>query len=428
MDAHQDRIKLWRQLTLEEQINVKCDELAKSAVHRSMIGDAPEKRGDQLLLLEKVAVFVNNVKLTTDVAKEVRFCLGEVEARKFYTDRIQKKGGGLGWSAERFAQVEWADIDKALASKPDMYGIWLSKQASGWCATRKNMARIQDLLDDKCPNCQRYQETSAHLNRCPDSGRTLLFKEGVEKLVSWMHQDGRTDPALAYWIEKYLLLRGCVSFASMGTMSTSLRQAAVSQDMIGWIEFLHGKVSVEIASIQQFHCAVSPCRMNGCDWMKHFITHLLHISHSQWLYRNFTLHDKARGYLRLKERKNVLLEIDRLLDVNPNDIPTESKFLLEMDFDSLYRTSFEKQSYWVVAMKAAHRAGRRTKLLRRRRRASTARRAKKQRHTRPTLDNARVMRQIQEEQGKCLPTTRRRPHPASIEAQLKSNKRLKHPD
>lgn len=37
VDAHKDRIKLWHQLTLEEQINVKCDELAKSAVHRSMI-------------------------------------------------------------------------------------------------------------------------------------------------------------------------------------------------------------------------------------------------------------------------------------------------------------------------------------------------------------------------------------------------------
>ena len=92
---------------LEEQINVKCNELAKSAVHHSMIQEAPENRGKQLLPLERAAVFVNNIKLTTDVAKDVCFCLGEVEAQKFYTGRIQKKGGGLGWSATHFAQVEW---------------------------------------------------------------------------------------------------------------------------------------------------------------------------------------------------------------------------------------------------------------------------------------------------------------------------------
>ena len=143
-------------------------------------------------------------------------------------------------------------------------------------------------------------------------------------------------------------------------MNTSLRQAAKSQDHIGWIEFMHGKVSVEIGAIQRFHCTASPCRMNGTDWMKHFVSHVIHISHSQWLYRNFTLHDNARGYLCLKERKNVLLEIEKLLDIDPANIPAESIFLLEMDYDRLYRSSFEKQSYWVVAMKAVYRAGHRT--------------------------------------------------------------------
>ena len=46
----------------------------------------------------------------------------------------------------------------------------------------------------------------------------------------------------------------------------------------------------------------------------------------------------------------------------------------------------------------------------------------------PTLDNTAVMQRICEEQGLCPPTTCRRPHLSSIEAQLKSNKWLKHPD
>ena len=133
--------------------------------------------------------------------------------------------------------------------------------------------------------------------------------------------------------------------------------------------------------------------------MKHFVSHLLHILHSQWLYRNFTLHNTTRGYLRLKERQNVLIQIDKLLEVDPINIPAESRFLLEMDFDGLYQSSFEKQAYWVVAMKTAYRAGRRTAIVRRRQRASSKQRAASSRMPHPTLDNKAVMQQIHEEQG-----------------------------
>jgi hypothetical protein len=106
----------------------------------------------------------------------------------------------------------------------------------------------------------------------------MLFKEGAAKLSMWMRQNDRTDPELAYWIKKYLLFRGTRSFASLvaegGFGSLDVRVAAVGQDLIGWTEFLHGKVSVEIASIQQLHCMSSPsCQLTGNDWMKAFISH-----------------------------------------------------------------------------------------------------------------------------------------------------------
>ncbi len=47
------------------------------------------------------------------------------------------------------------------------------------------------------------------------------------------------------------------------------------------------------------------------------------------------------------------------MDTIPDEIPQGSHYLLEMDFTSLYNASFEQQSYWVLAMKAAQRAGRR---------------------------------------------------------------------
>ncbi len=43
-----------------------------------------------------------------------------------------------------------------------------------------------------------------------------------------------------------------------GFASIDVRLAAVGQDLIGWTEFLHGKVSVEITAIQNLHCMSSP--------------------------------------------------------------------------------------------------------------------------------------------------------------------------
>jgi hypothetical protein len=225
------------------------------------------------------------------------------------------------------------------------------------------MPPIQDILNSKCPNRQEVRESSQHLNRCLDHGQTLLFQESIKHLVNWMHEYNQTDPKLVHWIEKYLLFRGTWTMSSLvwDLGSNQIRGAVASQDTIGWVEFLHGKVSVKIATIQEIHCTLSSCCMTGNDWMKHFIANLIQVSHSQWLYRNFILHNKTRGYLRLQHKKEVLKELDHLMDTNLDEIPQGSQYLLEMDFTSLYNASFERQSYWVLAMKVARQAGRRAK-------------------------------------------------------------------
>ncbi len=95
------------------------------------------------------------------------------------------------------------------------------------------------------------------------------------------------------------------------------------------------------------------------DWMKVFVSHLIQISHLQWIFCNFTLHDKQKGYLSLLKRATVLKEVDRLLDTAPEDIPAGSQYLLELNYSALYNVSLERQSYWVLAMKAACHAGKR---------------------------------------------------------------------
>jgi hypothetical protein len=88
------------------------------------------------------------------------------------------------------------------------------------------------------------------------------------------------------------------------------------------------------------------------------ISKLLHITHSQWIYRNFTLHDKLCGYLHNRSLEDIRLTIEELAETSPEDIPEESKFLLEINFGNLTKTHIENQQYWIIALQAAITAGR----------------------------------------------------------------------
>ena len=105
-----------------------------------------------------------------------------------------------------------------------------------------------------------------------------------------MLQDDRTDPEILYWIPKFILMRGCKPLSEMGAMSHQFRALAESQDLIGRRDFTEGYVSTHFYPIQSSHLTMSSNYLNGEDWTKQFISKLLQITHSQWIYRNISLH------------------------------------------------------------------------------------------------------------------------------------------
>ena len=124
---------------------------------------------------------------------------------------------------------------------------------------------------------------------------------------------------------------------------------------------MEGCISTHFYFIQHYHLALSGSYLNGSAWTKSLISKLLHITHSQWIYRNFTLHDKLCGYLHNKSLEDIKQTIEELAETPPEDIPEGSKFLLEINFGDLTKSHIENQQYWIIALKAAITAGRRSK-------------------------------------------------------------------
>ncbi len=112
-------------------------------------------------------------------------------------------------------------------------------------------------------------------------------------------------------------------------MSPRMIALAQSQDKIGYCNFMEGNILTHFYEIQNFHLAMTSSFLNGTDWAKQFISKILHILHSQWIFRNFSLHDKRNGYLHNKKAEKIALELESLAGLAPEDVPANSQFLLE---------------------------------------------------------------------------------------------------
>ncbi len=71
------------------------------------------------------------------------------------------------------------------------------------------------------------------------------------------------------------------------------------------------------------------------------------------IFRNLSLHDKRYGYLHKKKVKEITLELESLAGLAPEDVPAESRFLLEINFNDLNKSNVEVQQYWILAIQAA---------------------------------------------------------------------------
>jgi hypothetical protein len=91
-------------------------------------------------------------------------------------------------------------------------------------------------------------------------------------------------------------------------------------------------------------------------WITGFITQLLQVTHTQWIYQCVLVHDHTTVMLIITHKEDLMKEIKYQLTLGPNTLAEEDRFLLECNFDDLTTTTGEHQEYWLLAIKAAREA------------------------------------------------------------------------
>ena len=355
--GHMDNWLKEHQLSLEHKLNRRCDLLAKMAVllwiYKTTLG-VPQ-RNLQLLPNENAAILVKGVKINGEISDTIRYAVGKENARNFLTS--QQK-----WKYQQFDQVDWENLHRTIKHKADGYKTWLSKQVSGFCGTRGMVCHYSKGTepDKSCPNCG-IKETSSHLCACMNPDRTRLLEENVKDLEAWLFSNHNTEPQLARMIPSYILGQGKVKFQKLGSMSPQVLKLAKSQDVIGWKNFMEGRISKYFGKVQEEFLKSSDSLLNGQDWVKLLISKILRMTHSQWIYRNITLHDSQGGVMRTREMEKMREEAIAFSQTDPLNLKPESHFLLELDEDKYVtgENDYVDKCYFIAAARAALCAGKR---------------------------------------------------------------------
>ena len=140
-----------------------------------------------------------------------------------------------------------------------------------------------------------------------------------------------TDGDIALWIPKFILMRNTRSLSSFPNLLPKLKLFTADQYAIGWREFMEGHIAKSLFNVQEVHLNEDAGTMAFKRWTKGFTTQLLHITQSQWIHQNSSLHQREHGYLDQQLKKKLAKDVVRYLDTDPQEIPPESRFLLKIN-------------------------------------------------------------------------------------------------
>ncbi len=136
------------------------------------------------------------------------------------------------------------------------------------------------------------------------------------------------------------------------------RRMAKAQDTIGWRRFMEGMVCREIRVIQTTHTVLSGSRTNAEKWTVELITKLLEVTHGQWLHHNIQIHDKVAGTLAMLRKEEIQMEIEGQQALGTVGLLDDDCHLGESNLGDLKDTLEIKETYWLLAIKAAWEASR----------------------------------------------------------------------
>jgi hypothetical protein len=331
-------------LTLPQQLNVRCDKLAKKHLIDTI---ADGNYIDPVFPDENITVHINTAKVSSSVKKAIYQHWGPQEAKNLFSKRNKV-------TRTAFDLIHWDQMDKIMSSFPETFQGWVTRHISDFNGCNRYQSRWNKTIKNKCPSCNKPNEDTEHITRCTDPTRTFLYNEGVQELQEWLQQN-HTPHDITTLYTAYLLGRGNSTMASQVSESSPLYAIAKIQDSIGFDNLLVGRLPKALLThISPHHNSLNRRGVSPEIWAKKFSTQLILFTHKQWTHRNGVVHYKPSENMTVSEHQAIDDHLQALISLSPTALPPHHRhLLLNEDFRELGAGSSTAKLFWIADVQSA---------------------------------------------------------------------------
>ena len=237
---------------------------------------------------------------------------GRLENNNLYkTIRLSVDGSNLseylsnkyGWSQTTFEDIAWNEHFQELNRYPKPMRATLAKYLHGWLANKKRQFRNGSFIDPCCILCGEIESTShmftctneqfSHLRKCrwedclskfrdiTQAGALQVILAGMEQMFT---DDDQPETTIREW-------------------SNEIQNAYKSQQLIGWAQFLYGRVSKKWTALVD-----DTAPGTGSQWTRKTIRLFWTYGLDLWTLRNSMVHGSPGEISNLEKEK-----IDRMV-------------------------------------------------------------------------------------------------------------------
>ena len=218
------------------------------------------------------------------------------------------------------------------------------------------MKRWNKWNHSKCPRCGCQDEDTKHVIMCQDEEARENLYNSITIIDDWMEKYD-THPAIRQIFSTTLFqfsettfenTAEFILFEDTSESAKIIRQAAIEQDEIGWLNTYEGKLSTKWELIQDnYYHTINEGRKTGLTWSAWMIKKLYEATKSQWVHRNEVLHHQNTQKATRNEITQLKAEIRKEFELGDDNILINDIGIFTVSEDDVNLFTIDEQKAWL---------------------------------------------------------------------------------
>ena len=353
--SHQDDSREYNDLPWQAKLNCDCDQLAGASRKCQICLDTLQKRYD-LPTGHIASLEIDGIIVTSHVAtaiKEASYC-------NEFTQYITQMSG---WQdKEIYHTIDWVAQSRAGKQRSSGQCLTIFKLKFALFATMSQRHQMEQGIDHRCPRCQHFQETLAHVFQCPrasDIRRCALTRAlaSIQENVTCTFVIDMLESGVSQWSTGGQVQWPSTPPGPTDDIGQLTFQAFQEQQQIGWDQGIRGRWSKKWGQANGLYCT-SRLGQGDMDtharWMSSLVKSMWQYGIDQWIGRNEYLYGKTKEEQHKKKNQEINAQVQRIHQSDRNRVQQHDRHLFDMSVTKRLEQTLDRKKKWIECVTTAY--------------------------------------------------------------------------